>query len=138
MSADSSKHNMLRYVYTIRSTARNVTIQKRKIYYIKIKVIAFIINFIRNKSFSTDFPMMDTIFIINFDREFFNLIETNSNTLPDYGGPKISPLATLVRYVFSRYVLKNISLMISESLVPKSIVNPKRVFGICGVGFFQL
>ena len=48
MIADSSKPNKLRNVYTIRSTTRNVTIQKRKIYYIKIKVIALIINFRRN------------------------------------------------------------------------------------------
>ena len=48
MIADSNK---LRNVCTIRSMARNVTIQKRKIYNIKIKVIiAFIINFRRNKS----------------------------------------------------------------------------------------
>ena len=40
MIADSSKPNKLRNVYTIRSTTRNVTIQKIKIYYIKIKVIA--------------------------------------------------------------------------------------------------
>ena len=44
MIANSSKPNKLRNVYTIRSTVRNVTIQKLKIYYIKIKVIAFIIN----------------------------------------------------------------------------------------------
>ena len=50
MMADSSKPNKLRNVYTIRSTARNVTIQKRKIYYVKIKVIALIINLRRNKS----------------------------------------------------------------------------------------
>ena len=50
MIADSSKPNKLRNVYTIRSTTRNVTIQERTIYYIKIKVIAFIINFRRNKS----------------------------------------------------------------------------------------
>ena len=37
-------------VYTIRITARYVIIQKRKVYYIKIKVIAFIINFRRNTS----------------------------------------------------------------------------------------
>ena len=43
MIADSSKPNKLRNVYTIRSTARNVTVQIRKIYYIKIKVIALII-----------------------------------------------------------------------------------------------
>ena len=47
MIADSSKPKKLRNVYTIRETARNVTIQKRKIYYIKIKVIALIINFRR-------------------------------------------------------------------------------------------
>ena len=46
--------NKLRNVYTIRSTTRNITIQKRKIYYIKIKVIALIINFRRNKSISTE------------------------------------------------------------------------------------
>ena len=34
MIADSSKPNKLRNVYTTRSTARNVTIQKRKVYYI--------------------------------------------------------------------------------------------------------
>ena len=45
MNADSSKPNKLRNLYTIRSTARHVTIQNRKIYYIKIKVIALIINF---------------------------------------------------------------------------------------------
>ena len=50
MIADSSKPNKVRNVYTIRSTARNVTIQKWKIYYIKGKVIAFIINFRRNNS----------------------------------------------------------------------------------------
>ena len=43
MIADSSKPDKLRNVYTIRSTARNVTFQKRKVYYIKIKVIALII-----------------------------------------------------------------------------------------------
>ena len=37
MIADSGKPNKLRNVYTIRNTARNVTIQKRKICYIKIK-----------------------------------------------------------------------------------------------------
>ena len=45
MTADSSKPNKLRNVYTIGSTARNVTIQKRKIYYFKIIVTATIINF---------------------------------------------------------------------------------------------
>ena len=48
MVAVSSKPDKLRNVYTIKkSTARNVTIQKRKV---KIKVIAFIINFKTNKS----------------------------------------------------------------------------------------
>ena len=39
MIADSSKPNKLRNVYTIRSTTRSVTIQKRKINYIKIKTL---------------------------------------------------------------------------------------------------
>ena len=43
MIADSSIPDKLRNVYALRNTARNVTIQKRKVYYIKIKVIAFII-----------------------------------------------------------------------------------------------
>ena len=43
MIADSSKPNMLRNVYAIRSTTRNVTIQKRKVNYFKIKVVAFIL-----------------------------------------------------------------------------------------------
>ena len=38
MIADSGKPNKLRNVYTIRSTTRNVTIQNRKIYCIKINV----------------------------------------------------------------------------------------------------
>ena len=41
---------------------------------------------------SHGFPMMDTNYISNSDREFFNLIKTKSNALPDYGGPKnVSP-----------------------------------------------
>ena len=54
MIADSSKPNKLRNVYTIRSTTRNVTIQKRKIYHIKIKVIALIINLEETNPFATE------------------------------------------------------------------------------------
>ena len=54
MSTDSSKSNKLRNVYTIRSTTRKVTIQKRKIYNIKIKVIAFIIKFRSKNPFATE------------------------------------------------------------------------------------
>ena len=50
MIADSSKPNKLRNVYAIRSTARNVTIQKQKVYYIKNKDITIIIDFRRNKT----------------------------------------------------------------------------------------
>ena len=53
--------------------------------------------------------MMDTNYIINSDREFFNLIKTKSNDLPDFGGPKILPLATPVSNVFSRYVFKDVT-----------------------------
>ena len=41
----SSKPNKLRNVNPVRGRTGNVTIQKWKIYYIKIKVIAIIINF---------------------------------------------------------------------------------------------
>ena len=55
MSVDSIKPNKLLNVYAIRSTARNVTIQKRKIYrYIKIKVIAFIIILEETNPFSIE------------------------------------------------------------------------------------
>ena len=54
MIADFSKPNKLRNVYTIRSTTRNVTIPKRKIYYIKIKVVALIINFRRTNPYGTE------------------------------------------------------------------------------------
>ena len=50
MIADSSKPNKLRNVYRMGSTTRNVTIQKRTFYYIKIKGIALILNFRGNKS----------------------------------------------------------------------------------------
>ena len=58
MIADSSKPNIykLRNVYTIGSTERNVTIQKRNVYYmyIKIKVIAFIMNLEETNPFAIE------------------------------------------------------------------------------------
>ena len=54
MIAHNSKPIKLRNVYTIRNTARNVTIQKRNIFYIKIKVIAFFINFRRTNLFAIE------------------------------------------------------------------------------------
>ena len=45
MTRHSSKSNKLRNVNPVRGRTGNVTIQKWKIYYIKIKVIALIINF---------------------------------------------------------------------------------------------
>ena len=54
MIADSSKSNTLQNVYNIRSTTRNVAILKRKIYYVKTKVIALIINFRRKIPFATE------------------------------------------------------------------------------------
>ena len=44
MTRYSSKPNMLRNVNSVRGGTGNVTFQKWKIYYIKIKVIALIIN----------------------------------------------------------------------------------------------
>ena len=45
MHTHSSKSYKLKNINFIRGTTWNVVIQKEKIYYIKIKVIAFIINF---------------------------------------------------------------------------------------------
>ena len=50
MTTLSSKSYKLRNIHSIRGT----TIQKVKIYYIKVKVIAFIINFGGNKSLEID------------------------------------------------------------------------------------
>ena len=41
----SGKANMLRYIYTIRGTLRDIAIKERKINNIKIKIIPFIIYF---------------------------------------------------------------------------------------------
>ena len=54
MIADSSKPNKLQNVHTMRSTTRNVTIQKRKIYYVKVKVIALIIIIEETNPFATE------------------------------------------------------------------------------------
>ena len=53
MTRHSSKPNKLRHINPVRGRTGNVTIQKWKIYYIKIKVIALIINFKWNKSVCT-------------------------------------------------------------------------------------
>ena len=50
MTTHSSKSYKLRNIHSIRGTAWNIAIQKGKIYNIKIKVIAFIINFGGNKT----------------------------------------------------------------------------------------
>ena len=49
MIADSSKPNKLQNVYTNKKHGKNVTVQNRKNNYIKIKVIALVINFRRKK-----------------------------------------------------------------------------------------
>ena len=50
MTTHSSKSYELRNIHSIRGTTWNIAIQKRKIYNIKIKDIAFIINFGGNKT----------------------------------------------------------------------------------------
>ena len=42
----SSKANKLKYVHTIRGAPRDIAIKEREIYYIKIKIIPFIIYFV--------------------------------------------------------------------------------------------
>ena len=91
MIADSSKFNKLRNVYTIRSTARGVTIQKRKIYYIKIKVLALIIIFrICNMNFRIcnaqllkqieEFKLSEIIFYLKFFTVYM-ITDTKHHTL---------------------------------------------------------
>ena len=54
MTGHCSKANKLRNVNTLRGRTGNVPIQKGKIYYVKIKVIALIIYFGLNKPFEID------------------------------------------------------------------------------------
>ena len=54
MTRHSSKPNKLRNVNPVRDSAVNVTIQKWKIYYIKIKIIALIINLDETDPFEID------------------------------------------------------------------------------------
>ena len=45
---DALAINKLRYVHSIRGTPRDITIEERKINYIKIKIVPFTINFSGN------------------------------------------------------------------------------------------